>query len=84
MVTDANNTYIITIAADPQCIFDFQSTGNKDVALDTAKVNRKADMDSEILGKVSYQIKSVRFRNNCITRLIMGFFFIHLTYLMDR
>ena len=52
VTTYDNHRYIITITADPQCIFDFQSTGNKDVALDTAAVNTKVVMETEILGEV--------------------------------
>ena len=39
------------IPGDPQCIFDFQSTGDKQIAMDTATVNMNMEQDSVILGE---------------------------------
>ena len=52
MTKDDNHRYIVIVADDQQCIFDFQSTGNEDVAKDTAKVNTKVEKETEILGKI--------------------------------
>ena len=41
--------YFDYIPVDQQCIFDFQSTGDRQIALDTSRANINMQQDAEVL-----------------------------------
>ena len=41
---------MFSIAGDPLCIFDYQATGDEEIATDTAKANSNFEEETKILG----------------------------------